>query len=129
MAYITKVNGDAQPVFHLDIANGNAAPSASLAGQPVQPQGPKLDYYRFVAANTMNTQGGVNGFVSNVLQSLQQVGTVAMYQVDGVALSVGIYPTGCFANTTTATAQANIAAVLGTNQINSSTNVGFKLTT
>ena len=129
MAYITQVNGDAQPVFHLDIANGNAAPGASLAGQPVQPQGPKLDYYRFVAANTMNTQGGVNGFVSNVLQSLQQVGTVAMYQVDGVALSVGIYPTGCFANTTTATAQANIAGVAGTNQINSSTSVGFKLST
>ena len=78
MAYITRVNGDAQPVFHLDIANGNAAPGASLAGQPVQPQGPKLDFYRFVAANTMNTQGGVNGFVSNVIQALQQVGTVAM---------------------------------------------------
>ena len=129
MAYITRVNGDAQPVFHLDIANGNAAPGASLAGQPVQPQGPKLDLYRFVAANTMNTQGGVNGFVSNVIQSLQQVGTVAMYQVDGVALSVAIYPTGCFANTTVATAQANVAGVAGVNQINSSTNVGFKLTT
>ena len=34
-----------------------------------------------------------------------------------------------FANTTTATTQANIAGVAGTNQINSSTNVGFKLTT
>ena len=129
MAYYAPVNGDTQPVFALDTQNGPVAPSTSLAGAPVQPQGPKLDYFRFVAANTMNTQGGVNGFVSNVLQSLQQVGTVAMYQVDGTALSVGIYPTGCFANTTTATAQANIAGVAGTNQINSSTNVGFKLTT
>lgn len=127
MAYITRVNGDAQPVFHLDIANGNAAPGASLAGQPVQPQGPKLDFYRFTAANTMNTEGGVNGFVSNVIQSLQQVGTVAMYQVDGQYLSVAIYPTGCFANTTVATAQANVAGVAGVNQINSSTNNGFKL--
>lgn len=129
MAYITRVNGDAQPVFHLDTANGPVDPSTSLAGQPVQPQGPKLDFYRFVAANTMNSQGTVNGFVSNVIQSLQQVGTVAMYQVDGVALSVAIYPTGCFANTTVATAQANLAGVAGVNQINSSTNVGFKLTT
>lgn len=129
MAYITRVNGDAQPVFHLDTANGPVDPSTSLAGQPVQPQGPKLDFYRFVAANTMNSQGTVDGFVSNVIQSLQQVGTVAMYQVDGVALSVAIYPTGCFANTTVATAQANVAGVAGVNQINSSTNVGFKLTT
>lgn len=129
MAYITRVNGDAQPVFHLDTANGPVPPSTSLAGQPVQPQGPKLDFYRFVAANTMNSQGTVDGFVSNVIQSLQQVGTVAMYQVDGVALSVAIYPTGCFANTTVATAQANVAGVAGVNQINSSTNVGFKLTT
>ena len=129
MAYITRVNGDAQPVFHLDTANGPVDPSTSLAGQPVQPQGPKLDFYRFVAANTMNSQGTVDGFVSNVIQSLQQVGTVAMYQVDGVALSVAIYPTGCFANTTVATAQANLAGVAGVNQINSSTNVGFKLTT
>jgi hypothetical protein len=129
MAYITRVNGDAQPVFHLDTANGPVDPTTSLAGQPVQPQGPKLDFYRFVAANTMNSQGTVDGFVSNVIQSLQQVGTVAMYQVDGVALSVAIYPTGCFANTTVATAQANVAGVAGVNQINSSTNVGFKLTT
>ena len=129
MAYITRVNGDAQPVFHLDTDNGPVDPSTSLAGQPVQPQGPKLDFYRFVAANTMNSQGTVDGFVSNVIQSLQQVGTVAMYQVDGVALSVAIYPTGCFANTTVATAQANVAGVAGVNQINSSTNVGFKLTT
>lgn len=129
MAYITRVNGDAQPVFHLDVANGPVAPSTSLAGQPVQPQGPKLDFFRFVAANTMNSQGTVNGFVSNAIQSLQQVGTVAMYQVDGVALSVAIYPTGCFANTTVALAQANVAGVAGTNQFSSCTNVGFKLTT
>jgi hypothetical protein len=103
--------------------------STSLAGNSVQPQGPKLDFFRFVAANTMNTQGEVNGFVANVLQALQQTTTVAMYQVDGVALSVGLYPTGAFANTTVATAAANTAGVVGVNQINSSTNAGFKLTT
>lgn len=127
MAYITRVNGDAQPVFHLDTANGPIPPDTATAGTPVQPQGPKLDFYRFVAANTMASEQGVNGFVSNVIQSLQQVGTVAMYQVDGQYLSVAIYPTGCFANTTVATAQANVAGVAGVNQINSSTNNGFKL--
>ena len=129
MAYFTRTNGDAQPVFHLDTANGPIPPATLTAGTPVQPQGPKLDFFRFVAANTMAGEQGVNGFVSNVIQSLQQVGTVAMYQVDGVALSVAIYPTGCFANTTVATTQANVAGVAGVNQINSCTNVGFKLST
>ena len=129
MAYITVVSGGSQPVFALDTLNGPLPQSTSLAGNSVQPQGPKLDFFRFVAANTMNTQGEVNGFVANVLQALQQTTTVAMYQVDGVALSVGLYPTGAFANTTVATAVANTAGVVGVNQINSSTNAGFKLTT
>ena len=129
MAYITVVSGGSQPVFALDTLNGPLPQSTSLAGNSVQPQGPKLDFFRFVAANTMNTQGEVNGFVANVLQALQQTTTVAMYQVDGTALSVAIYPTGSFANTTVATAVANTAGVVGVNQINSSTNAGFKLTT
>jgi hypothetical protein len=129
MAYITVVSGGSQPVFALDTLNGPLPQSTSLAGNSVQPQGPKLDFFRFVAANTMNTQGEVNGFVANVLQALQQTTTVAMYQVDGTALSVGLYPTGAFANTTVATAAANTAGVVGVNQINSSTNAGFKLTT
>ena len=129
MAYITVVSGGSQPVFALDTLNGPLPQSTSLAGNSVQPQGPKLDFFRFVAANTMNTQGEVNGFVANVLQALQQTTTVAMYQVDGTALSVALYPTGAFANTTVATAAANTAGVVGVNQINSSTNVGFKLST
>ena len=129
MASITIVSGGAQPVFATDVLNGNPAQAASLAGIPINLAGPKLDFYRFVAANTMNTEGEVSGFVSNVLQAIQQTTTVAMYQVDGVALSVGIYDTGSFANTTVATAVANTAGVVGVNQINSSTNVGFKLTT
>ena len=129
MAYITVVSGGSQPVFALDTLNGPLPQSTSLAGNSVQPQGPKLDFFRFVAANTMNTQGEVNGFVANVLQALQQTTTVAMYQVDGTALSVALYPTGAFANTTVATAAANTAGVVGVNQINSSTNVGFKLAT
>ena len=129
MASITIVSGGAQPVFATDVLNGNPAQTASLAGIPINLAGPKLDFYRFVAANTMNTEGEVSGFVSNVLQAIQQTTTVAMYQVDGVALSVGIYDTGSFANTTVATAVANTAGVVGVNQINSSTNVGFKLST
>ena len=129
MAFITPVNGDAQPVFALDTLNGPIAPSTSTAGSPVQPQGPKLEFFRFVAANTMAAQQGVNSFVANALQSIQQTTTIGMYQVDGVALSVAVYPIGAFANTTVALAAANVAGVAGTNQFSSCTNVGFKLTT
>ena len=129
MAFITPVNGDAQPVFALDVQNGPIPPSTSTAGSPVQPAGPKLDFFRFVAANTMAAQQGVNSFVANTLQAIQQTTTIAMYQVDGVALSVALYPVGAFANTTVALAAANVAGVAGTNQFSSCTNVGFKLTT
>ena len=127
MAYFTRTNGDAQPVFALDTANGPIAPSTSTAASPVQPQGPALEFFRFVAANTMAAQQGVNGFVSNALQAIQQTTTVAMYQVDATQLSVAVYPTGAFANTTVALAAANVAGVAGTNQFSSCTNIGFKL--
>ena len=128
MAFITVVSGGAQPVFATDVLNGNPAQSANLAaGGPVNFQGPKLDFYRFVANASINTQGAVNGYVANVLQALQQTTTVAMYQVDGTALSVAIYPTDSFANATVALAAANITYTGF--QLNSATDVGFKLTT
>ena len=127
MAYFTRTNGDVQPVFALDTANGAIPPGTSTAGSPVQPQGPKLDFFRFVAANTMAAQQGVNGFVSNAIQAIQQTTTIAMYQVDGTALSVALYNTGSFANTTVALAAANVAGVTGVNQFSSCTNNGFKL--
>jgi len=129
MAYFTRVNGDAQPVFALDVQNGPVAPATATAGVPVQPAGPKLEFFRFVAANTMASQQGVNGFVSNAIQAIQQTTTVAMYQVDATVLSVAVYPVGAFANTTVALAAANVAGVAGTNQFASCTNAGFKLST
>ena len=110
MAYFAPVNGDSQPVFALDTQNGPVAPSTSLAGQPVQPQGPKLDFFRLVANTSVNGEGGVTEYVANVLQAVQQTSTVAMYQVDGVAISLATYPTGAFANATTNTSSAVMLA-------------------
>jgi len=129
MAVFTKTNGTTQPVFALDVQNGPVDPTASTAGSPVQPQGPKLEFFRLVAANSMATQSGVNEFVANALQAIQQVSTVAMYQVDTTALSVAVYPVGAFANTTVMLSTANVAGVAGTNQFSSCTNAGFKLST
>lgn len=126
MAYYTPVNGDAQPVFALDTRNGPIAASTSTTGNnPVQPAGPKLDFYRFVANNSMATQSGVQEYVANVIQALQQVCTVAMYQVDTTALSVALYPTGTFANATVALNTANVTFI--GYQLNSATDNGFKL--
>jgi len=107
MAYITVVSGGSQPVFATDTLNGPVAQGANLAAQPVVNfQGPKLDFYGITAnaALTGNIGGpatAVNGFIANTLQAIQQVSTVAMYQVNPAAntvLSVATFPVGGFAN-------------------------------
>lgn len=127
MAYYTPVNGDAQPVFALDVQNGPVAASASTAGTPVQPQGPKLDFFSVTANVTLASQQGVQEYVANVIQAVQQTSTVAMYQVDGVQISFGVYPTGAFANAAVFLAAANVVAA--GYQLDSAAAVGFKLAT
>ena len=112
MAYITKVSGGSQPVFATDVLNGSVAQGANIVAQgPVQVAGPKLDFYTFTANATLVAQGGVNSFVANVLQALQQTTTVAIAQVgaDPTLLSVATYPTGAFANVDVALAAAQSA--------------------
>ena len=140
MAIFLRANGDAQPVFALDIQTGPAgAGNANVAslgvGNTVQPQGPKLDFFQITVAGASQSPGqGVNGVVSNVLASIQQLGTVAMYQVDtGNLISLAVYPTGAFATTGTTTSQpANISAIVAAsigaaNVTTNATNTGFKL--
>jgi hypothetical protein len=128
MAYITPVNGDSQPVFAIDTQNGPIAPSTSTAGTPVNLAGPKLDFFQITCANTNATLQGVNAYVGNVIRAIQQTSTVAMYQVDGVQISVGVFPTGAYTAATILTA-AQTANIAGTNGAASATNVGFKLAT
>ena len=62
MAYFTRVNGDAQPVFALDVQNGPLSPTSNIAANgPVQPAGPKLEFFSLTANATLIAQGGVNG--------------------------------------------------------------------
>jgi hypothetical protein len=111
MAYITKVSGGSQPVFATDVLDGTVAQGANIAAQgPVQVAGPKLDFYTFTANTSLVAQGGVNGFVANVIQALQQTTTVSMYQVPTTTtIAVASYPTGAFANVATALAAAQSA--------------------
>lgn len=136
MAYITPVSGGAQPVFATDVRNPVAA-GASTAGTPVNFAGPKLDFYSVTANTSVATQQDVNEYVSNVIQSLQNTCTVAVYQVDGTQISFGIYPTGAFgdstANPPTTVSTANFLAAANITytgyQLDSCASVGFKLAT
>ena len=125
MAFLTPVNGDAQPVFAIDVQNGPIAPATATAATPVNPAGPKLDFFRVVANTTVAGQQGVNGYVGNVIRAIQQTSTVAVYQVDATVLSFGVFPTGAFANAATFLSAANITATGF--QLDSCTSIGFKL--
>jgi len=127
MAQIARVNGDSQPVYAIDVQNGPVAPATATAGTPVNLAGPKLDFFSVTANTTVAGQQGVNGYVGNVIQAVQQTSTVAVYQVDAAQISFGVYPTGAYANAAAFLAVANIAATGF--QLNSAAAVGFKLAT
>jgi|DEB0MinimDraft_4_1074332.scaffolds.fasta_scaffold116128_1 hypothetical protein len=128
MASFTRSNGDAQPVFALDTSNGKIAADTSTAATPVHPAGPRLDYFGAVANTSVAGEQGVDEYVANVIEAIQNAGaTVAAYQVDATALSFAVYPAGAFADAAAFLSTANITYTGF--QLNSSTDVGFKLAT
>ena len=131
MAYITKVSGGSQPVFATDVLNGSVAQSANIAAQgPTNFAGPKLDFFSVTANASVAAEGGVNGYVANVIQAVQQTATVAIFEVspDAVTLNFAVYPTGAFANSSVFVAAVQTAnAAIGVptaNVANSATFVG-----
>jgi hypothetical protein len=152
MAYFPPANGDAQPVYALDINNGPQEGDISSAAL-VQMAGPKLDYFKVIVQNgsqqavdITNQLGNVTsgvftpGVVVQINQAIQRTATIAMYQVEADTsgqISYGIYPSGAW---TAATLDAALKA-LGNVQITASngtvtgvnvsgtdvTDVGFKL--
>lgn len=127
MAQFTKTNGTTQPVFHMDVANGSIAGTANIAAQgPVQPAGPKLDFFSLTANASLASSGNVNGYLNNVFQAIQSGagitnggagGTIAMYQVDpdGVTINIAIYPTGAYTTATIVAAAQTANATGGLN--------------
>jgi hypothetical protein len=126
MATFTRTNGDVQPVFALDTANGKIAAATATAGTPVNPQGPKLDFFTLTANATVAGEQGVSEYVDAVLKAVQQTATIATYQVDAAQISLALYPTGAYTAATLLTA-ANVTYTGF--QLNSSAGVGFKLAT
>jgi hypothetical protein len=118
MAFITKVNGTTQPVFAIDVQNGTIANTANIAAQgPVQMAGPHLEFFSLTANSSLGASGAANatGYINNVLQSVQQVATVAMYQVTPTApavLNIALFPVGAY-TTATLVAAAQVANATG----------------
>ena len=128
MAYITKVSGGSQPVFATDVLNGSIAQTANIAAQgPFNPAGPKLDFFSVTANASLATQGGVNGYVANVLQAIQQTATVAIAQVgpNPAVLNVAVYPTGAFTSATFVAAVQTANAAIGVPTANVATSATF----
>ena len=135
MPTFNRFNGDAQPVFALDINNGPQTGNIGSTDALVQMAGPKLDFFKVLVKNTGATAidlrdqlGGYSaavfnpGVVQQINQAVQSVTTIAMYQVEGDAtgqISYAVYPAGAY---TAATLQVAILA-LGNVQITSSSNV------
>ena len=152
MAYFPPFNGDAQPVFALDINNG---PQTGTITSPalVQMDGPKLDFFKVIVQNGSNQAVDLTGqlgsytagvFTPGVVvqlnQAIQRTATIAKYQVEADStgqISYAVYPQGAW---TAATLDAALKA-LGNVQITASngtvtgvnvsgtdvTDVGFKL--
>ena len=116
MAFITKVSGGSQPVFATDVLNGPVAQTANIAAQgPVNFAGPKLDFFSVTANASLATQGGVNGYVANVLQAVQQTATVAIAQVgpNPAVINFAVFPVGAYTAATFVVAcqTANTASI------------------
>lgn len=132
MAGFTRVNGDAQPVFAMDVQNGPVAPSTAANGTTTNFIGPAMDFFGFDLGAAPTAQLGVDEMVAQVLQSIEQLATVMMYSVSATAnvtnMSVAVYPVGAY---TAADLQTQIRALGTVNGYDLSgatvTNVGFRL--
>lgn len=116
MAYITPVSGGSQPVFASDVLNGPIAQTANIAAQgPTNFAGPKLDFFSVTANATVASEGGVNEYVANVIQAVQQTSTVAMVQVgpNPAVINFAVYPVGAFTTATFVAACQTANAAIG----------------
>jgi hypothetical protein len=115
MATFPRFNGDAQPVFALDVNNGAQTGNIGSTDALVQMAGPKLNFFKVLvngdqgsgnAAVDLRTELGVYtagvfdpGLVQAINQTIQNTSTIAIYQVEGDAsgqISYAIYNNGAY---------------------------------
>lgn len=105
MAQVTKVHGDFQQVANYDAPEYTVgALNAVTDGKPVQPQGPKLDFFTYTAAGALTT-----GEIAAGIQTIQQLATIYLYEYSsngGSAdtLAFAVYPVSAWTTGTLDTA-------------------------
>lgn len=117
MAQFPRTNGDAGGVAHYDVAqyvNG----ATKGVGVTVNPHGPAFDYIAVdFGANMVDADFETGGPVEAVINSIQQLATVATYEVQATQGPAGskfaLYPVGVATAAFVAGLQADIQA-LGT---------------
>ena len=138
MAEFTRTHGNAQQVFHIDTGNGSLS-GALAASAPVNVTGPKLDFFKVIVQNGSNAnqdlqaQVGTGLAVEAILQNIQQIAGVYIYQVEDAnagQISVATYPTGAYTASSLQTSIRTLKAA-GSGSIDCSgsdvTDSGFKL--
>lgn len=80
MAGFTRTNGDSAQVAVFDTPVYVNGTTTGTAGQPVQPQGPKLIFITGDLGADPSAQFGVGGAIEAVLKTVQLMLTVHMYQ-------------------------------------------------
>ena len=113
MASFTRTHGNAQQVFHIDTNDGSLSGALATSGA-VNVTGPKLDFFKIIvengsnAAQDLQSQVGTGLAVEAIIQNIQQIAGVYIYQVEDDStgqISVATYPTGAY---TTATLQTSV---------------------
>ena len=138
MEFFTRTHGNAQEVFHIDTNNGSLS-GALATSAPVNVTGPKLDFFKIIVQNGSNAnqdlqaQVGTGLAVEAILQNIQQIAGVYIYQVEDAnagQISVATYPTGAYTASSLQTSIRTLTAA-GSGSIDCSgsdvTDSGFKL--
>lgn len=101
MAAFSRVNGDSAQVAVFDTPVYVNGTTSGTAGQPVQPQGPKLVFITGDLGADPSAQFGVGGAIEAVLKTVQLLMTVHIYQfnADGT-YRIGAYDCGTDVSTT-----------------------------
>lgn len=121
MAQFTRVNGDFQPVLHIDApAYTNAgSTSAVVSAATVQPQGPKLEFFT-ITGNGSQVADNINA----VFQTVEQLATVHIYEYTNATddtLALAVYPVGAWTDVTLDAALSNAWTSANVSVANSAT--------
>lgn len=107
MAQFTRVNGDFQPVLHIDAPayTNQGSTSAVVSAATVQPQGPKLEFFT-VTGNGSQLADNINA----VFQTVEQLATVHIYEYTNATddtIALALYPVGAWTDVTLDAALSN----------------------